>query len=109
VYVAKKEISKNKFMFNLLTLIDVVFIDRNDIRQQVKAYQTQLDLVRKEKKSMVIFIEGTRHYHHEIGEFKAGGLRLAYDCMIPIVPIAIYGSSGLLDSNKKYRNRRREI
>jgi 1-acyl-sn-glycerol-3-phosphate acyltransferase len=29
--------------------------------------------------------------------------------MIPIVPIAIYGSSGLLDSNKKYRNRRREI
>jgi 1-acyl-sn-glycerol-3-phosphate acyltransferase len=110
IFVAKKEMNKK---FSVLTpaldLLDTVYIDRSDIRQQFKAYEAQNKLVKDRKKSIIIFIEGTRHYGDEFGEFKSGALRIGYENFMPILPVVIYGSSGVMDYNKTNKNKNRIV
>ena len=42
--------------------------------------------------SLVIFPEGTRSHCAEMGEFKAGSLKLATKAKVPIVPVTISGT-----------------
>jgi len=106
--IGKNEITKSKIIRSILNLIDTIYIDRNDLRQQVKVYEKQKELV-DEKFSIGISPEGTRHPHHEILEFKPGALKIAFDKMMPIVPICIYGSTGLLDKDKTNKNKSRKV
>lgn len=94
-FVAKKELLKKGFG-KILTLIDVVFIDRNDIRQAASAVDSQEKLIR-DNVSVGIFPEGTRYPGNELGEFKGGALKAAYRAYVPIVPFVIYGSEGLME------------
>ena len=41
--------------------------------------------------SLLVFPEGTRTTTGRVGEFKTGTLRLARDCGVPIVPVAVTG------------------
>lgn len=94
-FVAKKELLDKGFG-KILTLIDLVFIDRSDIRQAAAAVEEQEKLIRANV-SVGIFPEGTRYPGDEFGEFKGGALKAAYRAYVPIVPVAIYGSEGLME------------
>jgi 1-acyl-sn-glycerol-3-phosphate acyltransferase len=109
LFVAKQELTKRRLIYKVLNLADVVYIDRSNLRQQLNVYNHELKAVKEEKKSVLIFIEGTRVPGDAFGEFHTGVLRLAYDAMIPIVPAVIYGSSGLMDSNKTNINHDRKV
>lgn len=109
VFIAKQELSQKRFLSKILNLADVLYLDRKNPRQQVGVYNEEIRQVKEQKKSIVVFIEGTRHFGDQFGEFHPGALRLAYDTMIPIVPMAIYGSSGLMDSNKSNIDKHRKI
>lgn len=98
-FVAKKELQKNKIIFNIMTLIDGIFIKRDDPREAINVLNEQKELVKKNY-SIVIFPEGTRVYSDEIQEFKPGAFIIAYQTFIPIVVFTIFGTSGLLDKNK---------
>ena len=50
--------------------------------------------------SMIIFPEGTRSKGTEVQEFKSGFVRIAKETKIPIVPIAIAGTSDILENNQ---------
>jgi 1-acyl-sn-glycerol-3-phosphate acyltransferase len=56
----------------------------------------------KAGRTVVIYPEGTRSINGTIGEFRSGALRLARDCGVPIVPIAIIGTADVLPKDGHY-------
>ncbi len=44
-------------------------------------------------RTVVIYPEGTRSTDGSVGEFRSGALRLARDCGVPIVPVAVLGTA----------------
>lgn len=53
-------------------------------------------------KTVVIYPEGTRSTDGTIGEFHSGALRLARDCGVPIVPVAIVGTADVLPKDGSF-------
>ncbi len=56
----------------------------------------------KAGRSVVIYPEGTRSTDGSIGKFHSGALRLARDCGVPIVPIAILGTVDVLPKGASF-------
>ncbi len=50
----------------------------------------------KAGRTVVIYPEGTRSTDGTVGEFHSGAVRLARDCGVPIVPIAVLGTAEVL-------------
>jgi 1-acyl-sn-glycerol-3-phosphate acyltransferase len=61
-----------------------------------------VDLLRAGR-AVVVFPEGTRSRTGEIGEFRSGALRLAADAGVPVVPVGIAGTRGLLPVHGRIR------
>ncbi|MDR2461819.1 MAG: 1-acyl-sn-glycerol-3-phosphate acyltransferase [Mycoplasmataceae bacterium] len=110
IFISKIENKKNKrsLTTSALDLLNTIFLDRTNVRQQFLAFQEQIDIVNSGK-SIVIFPEGTRIYDDTIGEFKPAAFKIAYKCYSQIQPIMIFGSSGLMDNNKKYKNKNKKV
>jgi 1-acyl-sn-glycerol-3-phosphate acyltransferase len=52
--------------------------------------------------TVVVYPEGTRSIDGTIGEFRSGALRLAQDCGVPIVPVAVLGTADVLPKGGHY-------
>jgi 1-acyl-sn-glycerol-3-phosphate acyltransferase len=50
----------------------------------------------KAGRTVVLYPEGTRSTDGHIGEFRSGALRLARECGVPIVPVALTGTADVL-------------
>jgi 1-acyl-sn-glycerol-3-phosphate acyltransferase len=50
----------------------------------------------KAGRTVVIYPEGTRSTDGKVGEFRSGALRLARDCRVPVVPVAVLGTAEVL-------------
>ncbi len=107
-FVAKKELMGTKIE-NVMSLIDVIFLDRNNLREAVKSVNQQVDTIVKEKRSVCIFPEGTRIFDNKFGEFKPGSLEAAYQTYASIQPVVIANSSGLLDKNVKHSKNKKVL
>ncbi|WP_335869125.1 lysophospholipid acyltransferase family protein [Bacillus sp. 2205SS5-2] len=99
-FISKTEMKKAPLVSDWMDVLDCVFIDRNDRRQSVKALREGGQLL-KNGHSILIFPEGTRSKGGPIGEFKAGGTRLAKDGEVPIVPIVIKGTAEIYENGAK--------
>ncbi|OBH87284.1 MULTISPECIES: 1-acyl-sn-glycerol-3-phosphate acyltransferase [unclassified Mycobacterium] len=53
-------------------------------------------------RTVVIYPEGTRSTDGTIGEFRYGAIRLARDCGVPIVPVAIVGTAEVLPKDGSF-------
>ena len=108
-FIAKGELKRTK-VASFMSLIDAILINRENIRDTAKLFEEEIK-PSIDKKSFVVFPEGTRVYDPEVfGEFHPGSFRIALDHYIPIVPIVIYGSSGTgFKENKQYLNKHRQI
>lgn len=53
-------------------------------------------------RTVVVYPEGTRSTDGTIGEFRSGAVRLARDCGVPIVPIALTGTADVLPKDGQY-------
>ncbi len=94
-FIAKAETEKIPFVRTWMRAMQCVFIDRENMRQQVKAISSGVKLL-KSGQSMVIFPEGTRSPNGQMGEFKAGSLKLATKSGVPIVPVSICHSLDIM-------------
>jgi len=94
-FIAKIETLKMPFVSDWMKYMRCVFMDRNDIRQQVKGISEGIGYL-KEGQSIVLFPEGTRSESGALGDFKPGGLKLATKSGVPIVPVTIKGSIDLM-------------
>jgi 1-acyl-sn-glycerol-3-phosphate acyltransferase len=90
-FIAKEEIRKMPFISGWMELIECIFIDRNDIRQSIKAINKGAKYI-ENGRAMVVFPEGTRSIDGSLNEFKAGSLKLAVKSKSKIIPLTINGS-----------------
>lgn len=89
-YMSKIENKRVPIMWWWMNLIGCVFIDRDNIRQQVKELRTVQDNLANGT-SYMIYPEGTRCRVHAILPFKAGSFRPAIKTGSPVQPIGFSG------------------
>lgn len=87
-FLAKNGILKIPIIRTWMKDMHCVFIDRENIRESLKAIKNGIENLEKGY-SMLIFPEGTRSKSHELGSFKKGSLKMATKSEALIVPIAI--------------------
>ncbi len=94
--VAKKELTKTPLFGWYLKKVSIV-IDRNAPRgvayEKIKA---QMDRLKKDGFSVLIFPEGTRGRGSELLPLKTGAFRLALEHGLPLLPITIKGTEKIL-------------
>ncbi len=97
-FISKVEVKKIPIVAGWMEVMGCVFMDRKDRRASIQAIRDGVQKI-KDGHSILIFPEGTRNRGKEIGEFKAGSLRLAKDTKVPIVPFMITGTADLFENN----------
>lgn len=94
-FIAKLELLKVPSFSRWMKYIGCIFIDRNDPRQSLTAFNQATERL-KAGHSLVIFPEGTRSADGIVAPFKAGALKLAIKARVPIVPVTISGSKNIM-------------
>jgi 1-acyl-sn-glycerol-3-phosphate acyltransferase len=97
-FVSKIEVKKVPILSSWLEAINCILIDRNNRQQALNSMQEGVKLL-NEGHSLVIFPEGRRSMGGPVQPFKVGGIRLAQDAGVPIVPIAIKGTADVFEKN----------
>lgn len=107
-FVAKKQAAGMPFVSKILKAIDGKFIDRNDLRSELKVFR-ELDQELEQEKdlSVVIFPEGTRSKVSDdfrLLPFHPGSFKVPTRRNLPIVPVCLYLTDRIL--NQKYHYKR---
>ncbi|PGK52497.1 1-acyl-sn-glycerol-3-phosphate acyltransferase [Priestia megaterium] len=98
-FISKKEVKKIPIIRNWMALMGCLFIDRKKGKGSAIAIKERFQHVNKGE-AFVIYPEGTRSKSDKMGSFKKGGLQIAYEVGIPIVPVTISGSYKIMEANK---------
>ena len=93
--VLKKELYDIPFLHQVAICTRSFPMDREDVRQSLTVIQSVIREV-KAGRNYLIFPEGTRNSGGELGEFKAGAIRVATRAHVPVVPVCIDGSYKLM-------------
>lgn len=101
-FVSKIEVKKIPFLDRWMTLMNCIYLDRTDRRSSLQMIKDGIASL-KAGHSVLIFPEGTRSKGNSIGEFKPGSLKLAKSAQVPIIPVAIKGTSNIME---KYHSRK---
>lgn len=98
-FMAKIELAQVPVFGIFFRTIDIA-VDRKNARHSVLAFQRAKDQLTEEKKSIVIFPEGTIPAHTpKLGRFKEGAFRLAVETQTPILPVSIINNWKVLPDN----------
>ncbi len=90
-FIARNDLESVPFYGKWIDKVRGVTINRKNPKDGLKAINRGIDLIKKGF-SLVIFPEGTRSRKPEMGEFKAGAMKLATKPQIPIIPVSIDGT-----------------
>jgi 1-acyl-sn-glycerol-3-phosphate acyltransferase len=98
-FLAKEELFRHSRFFSwLISYFNAIPISRHKIQNRiylVSSLKKCLGLL-KNKKTLVVFPEGTRNCQKELLPFNPGGIYLAVKAQVPIVPTAILGIKTVL-------------
>ena len=97
-FIAKKELFRIPVFAQGLKMIGTIKIDRGNSAKARASINEAITVIR-EGVSVIIFPEGTRSRDGMIKPFKKGGVVLAMNGKIPIVPMAISGSNYIMGKN----------
>ncbi|GBF50997.1 hypothetical protein LPTSP4_25280 [Leptospira ryugenii] len=97
-FISKIEVLKIPVVGSWMKVMHCVFLDRKNRSDSTLAIETGVKVL-KEGHSLLIFPEGTRSKGAGMRAFKAGSFRLAMDSGVPIVPIAIKGTSNIMEKS----------
>lgn len=78
-----------------------VFVNRNDPDSRRKSVEQMTERI-KQNISLMVFAEGTRNKREDIPlkQFYSGAFRIAIDTQLPIAPIVLVNSNGILPNEK---------
>ncbi|MGL5308938.1 MAG: lysophospholipid acyltransferase family protein [Metamycoplasmataceae bacterium] len=93
-FLAKEELKYDNLTRYPLELINVFFLERDNLRKSLETYKEFGKFVKSQKTYGIIFPEGTRNKNGTIDEFKPGAFKIAQKELIPIVPFTINNSVG---------------
>ena len=94
-FVAKQELRKVPVVGGAMAASGMVFIDRSNRNRAVKSLRLAAEKIRGGR-SVMLFAEGTRSRDGRLHPFKKGPFHLALEAGVPVVPVAISGSWGIL-------------
>jgi 1-acyl-sn-glycerol-3-phosphate acyltransferase len=89
--IAKKQLGRIPIFGWAMRAGRFIFIDRTNAVAARRSIDVAKERIRNGQ-SVLLFPEGTRSRDGTLGPFKKGGIHLAIDAGVPIVPIAISGS-----------------
>jgi 1-acyl-sn-glycerol-3-phosphate acyltransferase len=78
-----------------LKMADYIIVDRQNEESKIEMLAKSYNFLKKGI-SIMIFPEGTRSLNNEIGFFKRGAFQLALQADVPILPVLIDGTGGIL-------------
>jgi len=73
-----------------------IFVDRRNHHRAIDSMEKAIKSMSKNPRSVLIFPEGTRSEDGKMLPFKKGGLVLAINLDMPIIPVAIIGTNSLV-------------
>ncbi len=94
-WVAKASLFKIPFVGWSMTASGYISVEREDRKNAYKAFMASVEKL-KSGASIVIFPEGTRSRDGVIGPFKKGGTLLAMRAGVPMIPVTIMGTAGII-------------
>jgi 1-acyl-sn-glycerol-3-phosphate acyltransferase len=94
-WIAKKELFAIPVFGRALARTGAIAIDRKNFVRAMRSIQDASRRIR-EGKSVMTFPEGTRSMDGRIHPFKKGVFHLALKAGVPIVPVTIVGSGGIM-------------
>ena len=104
VSVAKIELSRIPFFGWSMIAGGHFFVDRSNHKKAMRSIEKARISMNKNPRSVFLFPEGTRSPDGKVGRFKKGGLKLAIDLGVPIVPVGIVGTNQFQSNLKKGLN-----
>ena len=96
VVMLKRSLMRIPLLGTAMRLARFVPVDRDGTREAAMQSAKESAAVLKDGLSLLIFIEGTRSRTGRLLPFKRGPFHLAQSTGAPIVPIAIWGTEGML-------------
>ena len=97
-FVAKIEIKNMPCVAQWMYFLNCLFLDREDIKQNLKIILTAIELV-KNGYSVYIAPEGTRNAADTLLEFKEGSMKISTKGKCPIVPVCFHGTEEIFENN----------
>ena len=98
-YIAKNTMEKVPLLSTWMRRLYCLFINREDVKEALKTILAGIDHI-KNGISMCIFPEGTRNRSQELMlPFKEGSFKMAEKTGCAIIPMAISGSSDILEDH----------
>jgi 1-acyl-sn-glycerol-3-phosphate acyltransferase len=94
-WIAKKELFRIPFLGWHMQRAKYISIDRSDRASAARSIMETVETLRRGI-SLVIFPEETRSPDGNLKEFKRGGFAVAVRAEVPIVPVVIEGTAGVL-------------
>lgn len=104
---SKKSLKYTPFLGWFMTLSGTLFLERADRQKSVETLNRSLEVLKREKRSLWIFPEGTRSYSTSLNilPFKKGAFHLARQGKIPVIPVVVSNTSTLMNPKWKVFNR----
>ena len=94
-WVSKIENMKVPFLGWYLRMADYIVINRGDSESKELMMEKSIRSLRQGT-SVMMFPEGTRSVNGDIGFFRRGAFQMALDAGVPILPMVIDGTGGIL-------------
>jgi 1-acyl-sn-glycerol-3-phosphate acyltransferase len=94
-WVIKSELRKVPGLGIGCEKIGHIFIDRSDTKAALAAINAARNQI-VDGTSVMFFPEGSRSRNNELGSFKKGAFKMAFDIKIPVLPITIVGTKKIL-------------
>lgn len=95
-FVAKKELGEIPLFGRAWKACGHVSVDRGNREAAIEALDQAWREVHEEKLTMILFPEGTRSPDGRLQSFKKGAFVLAVQGQVPLVPVAVLGSRGVM-------------
>jgi 1-acyl-sn-glycerol-3-phosphate acyltransferase len=96
VSIAKIELKKIPIFGWAMALAGHIFVDRSNHEKALESLQRAVESLRKHPRSILLFPEGTRSTDGRVHRFKKGGLLVALEANLPVVPMACCGTGQAL-------------
>ncbi|MER2262697.1 MAG: lysophospholipid acyltransferase family protein [Psychrobacillus sp.] len=97
-FISKIEVKKIPLIPKWMEEMNCVFLDRTNRKSSYRSIQDTVSQLQNGH-SILMFPEGTRSKGQGIGSFKSGFIRIAKEANVTIVPIAIHGTSDIMEKN----------
>jgi len=103
-FIVKRDVERFPVFGRALSAMGHVFVDRGDDGQTSDGLRLAAEAIR-DGKTVMAFPEGTRAEGDALLPFRRGAFELAITAKVPIVPIGISGTRGILPKHGGWRRR----